>query len=106
MKRKTILQSTLWLNFVGNNRAYDLLVLTVMTFLLGFLVFPPIFGVYVLLVIFTFVSLFPLEQILSFVQQAKSQRNMIFLSYLLLCLLDSNMEGRVKILIGQFTKPF
>ncbi len=106
VKRKTILESPLWQNFVGNNRAYDLMTLSLMAFLLGFLVFPPIFGVYVLLVSITFLSLFPLEQILGFVQQAKSQRNMIFLSYLLLCLLDSNMEGRVKILIGQFTKPF
>lgn len=106
IKRKTITQSMLWQNFIGGHRAYDLVVLILMSFLLGFLVFPPIFGVYMLLAIITFLSLFPLEQILVFVQQAKSQRNMIFLSYLLLCLLDSNMEGRVKILISQFTKPF
>lgn len=106
VKRKEITQSALWRNFIGHQRAYDILIISLMIFLLGFLVFPPIFGVYLLLIAMTFLSLFPLEQIFTYVQHSKSQRNMIFLSYLLLCLLDSNMEGRVKILISQFTKPF
>jgi hypothetical protein len=106
VKRKFILESKIWLNFVGNHRSYDLFLLFILTFALGFMIFPPIFGAYMLLVVATSVCLFPLEHIFSFVQHAKSQRNMIFLSYLILCLLDSNMEGRVKILISQFTKPF
>ena len=106
VKRRVIMESRIWKNFSGNHRSYDLFILCVLSYVLALVFFPPIFGAYMLLVVITCICLFPLEHIFSFVQHSKSRRNMIFLSYLLMCLLDSNMEGRVKILISQFTKPF
>ena len=106
LRKKFLTSSLQWKNVMSQYKFYDLFFLCLCLMLLGFIVFPPIFGSYLLLILATFLSLLPLEQIFQLVQHVKSQRNMIFLCFLLICLLDSHMEGRVKILISQFTKPF
>lgn len=44
-------------------------------------------------------SLFPLEVIFQNISRLRSSRNMIYLIYILICLLDSHFEGRVKIFL-------
>ena len=49
-----------------------------------------------------FLSLIPLELLFQSISKFRSGRNMIFLVYILICLLDSHFEGRVKIFLGLF----
>lgn len=50
-----------------------------------------------LLWVITFFSLIPVEVIFQSVARVKSKRNLIYLTYILICLLDSHFEGRIKI---------
>ncbi len=49
-----------------------------------------------------FLSLIPLEVLFQSISRLRSKRNMIFLIYILICLLDSHFEGRVKIFLKIF----
>lgn len=49
--------------------------------------------------IVSFFSLMPLEWIFQTIRRMRSRRNMIYLIYILACLLDSHIEGRIKILL-------
>lgn len=50
-----------------------------------------------------FLSLLPLELIFQSLTRLRSKRNMIYVVYILICLLDSHFEGRVKLFIKIFT---
>jgi hypothetical protein len=52
--------------------------------------------------ILSFLSLIPLELIFQSISRLRSNRNMIYLIYILICLLDSHFEGRVKVFIKIF----
>lgn len=52
--------------------------------------------------IFVFFSLIPLELVFQSISRLRSSRNMIYLIYILICLLDSHFEGRVKIFLRLF----
>lgn len=47
-------------------------------------------------------SLIPLELLFQSISRLRSRRNMIYLVYILICLLDSHFEGRVKIFMKLF----
>lgn len=47
-------------------------------------------------------SLFPIEMLFQTLTRLRSKRNMIYLAYILVCLLDSHFEGRVKIFLRLF----
>jgi hypothetical protein len=49
-----------------------------------------------------FLSLIPLEILFQSLSRMRSSRNMIYLIYILICLLDSHFEGRVKIFLKIF----
>ena len=49
-----------------------------------------------------FLSLVPLELLFQSLSRARSSRNMIYLIYILICLLDSHFEGRVKVFLKIF----
>jgi hypothetical protein len=49
-----------------------------------------------------FLSLIPIELIFQSLSRVRSRRNMIYLIYILICLLDSHFEGRVKIFLKIF----
>lgn len=49
-----------------------------------------------------FLSLLPLELIFQSIARLRSKRNMIYVVYILICLLDSHFEGRVKLFIKIF----
>ncbi len=51
---------------------------------------------------FVFFSLIPLELVFQSISRLRSSRNMIYLIYILICLLDSHFEGRVKIFLRLF----
>ncbi len=61
-----------------------------------------IFGSLSLMWLFALFSLFPLELIFQTMSRLRSSRNMIYLVYILICLLDSHFEGRVKIFLRTF----
>ena len=52
--------------------------------------------------ILSFLSLIPLELVFQSISRLRSNRNMIYLVYILICLLDSHFEGRVKVFIKIF----
>lgn len=52
--------------------------------------------------ILAFLSLIPLEFVFQSISRMRSNRNMIYLVYILICLLDSHFEGRVKIFLKIF----
>jgi hypothetical protein len=47
--------------------------------------------------ILIFFSLIPIEWIFQVISRSRSKRNIIFVVYVLVCLLDSHFEGRVRI---------
>lgn len=49
-----------------------------------------------------FLSLIPLEILFQSLSRVRSSRNMIYLVYILICLLDSHFEGRVKLFLKIF----
>lgn len=49
-----------------------------------------------------FLSLIPLEFIFQSLTRLRSKRNMIYVVYILICLLDSHFEGRIKLFIKIF----
>lgn len=49
-----------------------------------------------------FLSLIPLELLFQSLSRVRSSRNMIYLIYILICLLDSHFEGRVKVFLKIF----
>ncbi|WP_127715292.1 hypothetical protein [Halobacteriovorax sp. HLS] len=55
-----------------------------------------------LLWIIAFFSLIPLEVVFLQISRLRSSRNMIYLIYILICLLDSHFEGRFKIFLKLF----
>lgn len=50
-----------------------------------------------------FLSLIPLEILFQSLSRMRSSRNMIYLIYILICLLDSHFEGRVKLFLKIFS---
>lgn len=52
--------------------------------------------------IFALLSLVPLELIFQSIRRLRSKRNVIFVIYILVCLLDSHLEGRIKIFFRLF----
>lgn len=55
-----------------------------------------------LLWVLVFFSVFPLEWIFQSISRLRSKRNIIFVLYILICLLDSHFEGRIKIIAKMF----
>jgi uncharacterized membrane protein len=52
--------------------------------------------------ILSFLSMIPIELVFQSISRLRSNRNMIYLIYILICLLDSHFEGRVKVFIKIF----
>ena len=49
-----------------------------------------------------FLSLVPLEVLFQAISKLRSRRNLLYLIYIIICLLDSHLEGRVKIFLKLF----
>jgi len=61
-----------------------------------------IYNGFSLMWIMTTLSLIPLELVFQALSRLRSNRNMIYLIYILICLLDSHFEGRIKVLLRIF----
>ncbi len=57
---------------------------------------------FLIICLMVFLSLIPLELLFQKTSRFRSSRNIIFAIYLLICLLDSHFEGRVKIFLKMF----
>lgn len=57
---------------------------------------------YFLLPVIVFFIMILIEKFFQIIQDQKSHRNFIYLIYILFCLLDSNLEGRLKIILAHF----
>lgn len=68
-------------------------------FLYGIFFDENLYGGFSLMWPIALVSIFPLEFLFQSMSRFRSNRNMIFLIYIIVCLLDSHFEGRVKILM-------
>ena len=53
-----------------------------------------------------FLSLIPIEFIFQSLTRLRSKRNLIYVVYILICLLDSHFEGRIKLFIKIFNSSF
>jgi hypothetical protein len=66
-----------------------------------------VFGYFQIQWMIVLLSLTPLELLFQTISKLRSSRNMIYLIYILICLLDSHFEGRVKIFLRIFKEiPF
>jgi hypothetical protein len=52
-----------------------------------------------------FFSVLPLEGVFQALSRVRSRRNFIYAVYILVCLLDSHFEGRVRILYNFYQSP-
>ncbi|MFZ8999787.1 MAG: hypothetical protein ACO20H_00660 [Bacteriovoracaceae bacterium] len=73
-------------------------------FLVSFLLYwaPNLMRSFGIIWVVTFLSLIPLELLFQSLTRLRSKRNIIYVVYILICLLDSHLEGRVKIFLKFF----
>ena len=82
------------------NKQYLLIIISAISSTIIFEYFYPtgLMSNYSLMWVMSLLSLLPLELIFQIMSRLRSSRNMIYLIYILVCLLDSHFEGRVKII--------
>ena len=69
---------------------------------LGFLVSTSFYHGVTTLWVLSFFALFPIEWIFQSISRLRSKRNLIYGMYILVCLLDSQMENRIRIVAKMF----
>ncbi len=90
--------------FVSSKRQYNELMLSLALLLIfGWFVDGSTLNFYGMMWPIALFSILPLEWIFHSIYRLRSRRNMIFVIYILICLLDSHFEGRVKIVAQMFT---
>ncbi len=85
-------------NKIKRTESLSLLIAILSLVSFGIAINPIMVSNYFLIFVFVLLSLVPLDLLFERLNQLRSQRNLIFLIYILICLLDSHLEGRVKIL--------
>ncbi len=86
---------------LGKRRNEQLLFFVLLMFLMSFAV-PVSFYALTLIMLLSLFSMIPVELLFQRISRLRSSRNMIYAIYILLCLLDSHIEGRVKIFLSIF----
>ncbi len=81
---------------IDQERLKELFILVGLILILGVFVNPLYVQGYSILWFIALLSLIPLEWIFQSIQRLRSKRNLIFTLYILVCLLDSHFEGRVR----------
>ena len=71
-------------------------------FIFGSFVSPTFFNGLSIMWTLAFLSLFPIEWIFQSISRLRSKRNLIYAMYILVCLLDSQMENRLRIVAKMF----
>jgi len=98
-----------WKKFNGlildNLRLKELCLLVSILILAGLFIEKDLIRGFGLMWMIAFLSILPLEGIFQTLSRARSRRNFIFGIYILVCLLDSHFEGRVRILYNFYQSP-
>lgn len=76
----------------------ELIYMVVGLFVLGSLFNAQLISSFYLMWLLSFLSLIPLEWIFRSISRLRSKRNIIYVMYILVCLLDSHFEGRIRII--------
>ena len=87
---------------IEEDRIKQILLGITVLFLYGLIFDVSLISYFSLMWVFAFFSLIPLELIFQNISRLRSSRNMIYLIYILICLLDSHFEGRVKVFLRLF----
>lgn len=90
---------------IDYRRLIELGVLVACVVALGLLVDEDLIKNFGILWFLAFLSVLPLEWIFQSISRLRSRRNFIYVIYILLCLLDSHFEGRVRILYNFYQSP-
>ncbi|MEX0799086.1 MAG: hypothetical protein WD025_06560 [Bacteriovoracaceae bacterium] len=85
-----------------NQKVFELLYCLVILALLSLFIKPIFISHFTAMWILTILSLIPLEWIFQSISRLRSKRNVIYVLYFLVCLLDSHFEGRVRIVGKMF----
>jgi hypothetical protein len=99
-KRKTLRILTL-----DHKRLREFGLLVFVLILLGLYVEKDLIQNFGLLWFIVFLSILPLEWIFQSISRLRSRRNFIYVIYVLVCLLDSHFEGRIRILYNLYQSP-
>lgn len=105
---KTVsIKNNLFRDFYLERQSTQIVVISILIFLIYSIFFDHyLFVGYGALWFWSFFSLIPLELIFQVLARVRSRRNMIYLIYILICLLDSHFEGRVKSFVKIFSGEF
>jgi hypothetical protein len=108
--------SLLIMNFLPHKKALTMLtidikrlrefsVLILCLILMGLLVEKDLVQNFGLLWFIVFLCILPLEWIFQSISRLRSRRNFIYMIYVIVCLLDSHVEGRIRILYNFYQSP-
>ena len=90
---------------LDQKRMAEFLILTIMVILMGLFVDKDMVRSFGLLWLIVFLSLLPLEWIFQSISRLRSRRNFIYMIYVLVCLLDSHFEGRIRLVYNFYQSP-
>jgi hypothetical protein len=90
---------------IDYKRLGDLGILVSCVIILGFLVERDLVKSFGILWFVVFLSILPLEWIFQSISRLRSRRNFIYAVYILVCLLDSHFEGRIRMLYNFYQSP-
>lgn len=90
---------------VDRQRLIELCILVMCLFFFGFFVEKDLIHGFGILWFIVFLAVLPLEWIFQSISRLRSRRNFIYMVYVIVILLDSHFEGRVRILYNFFQSP-
>ena len=95
-----------WANLnIDHKRLADIGILVSCVIALGLLVDKDMVRSFGILWFVVFLSILPLEWIFQSISRWRSRRNFIYMIYVLLCLLDSHFEGRIRMMYDFYQSP-
>jgi hypothetical protein len=90
---------------IDRSRLRELTILILSVLFMGLLVEKDLIRGFGLLWVVVFLSILPLEWIFQSISRLRSRRNFIYMVYVIVCLLDSHFEGRVRMVYQFFQSP-
>jgi hypothetical protein len=90
---------------IDSKRLGEVGILAFCVILIGIFVDRDLIRSFGLLWFIVFLSVLPLEWIFQSINRLRSRRNFIYMIYVIVCLLDSHFEGRVRMLYNFYQSP-
>lgn len=90
---------------IDRRRMRDFALITLCVLVLGLFVEKDMIRSFGLLWFVVFLAILPLEWIFQSISRLRSRRNFIYVIYVLVCLLDSHFEGRIRMLYNFYQSP-